>query len=143
MTNDEKRKCSVLIPYKIKGGEVLVYLQKRSDNAKRAPGKFGFFGGGIDGAETPEQALVREIKEELDYTPDNFLYLEEFEKVWNLERTVLNVFCQQVGENFESQIKVLEGDYGQWFRESEALSHEKVMDGDKRVLKDFFQKLKH
>lgn len=44
-----------------------IYLQHRSDYKKRWAGYWGTFGGGIDGKETVEQALEREIKEELGY----------------------------------------------------------------------------
>lgn len=33
------------------------------------PGHWGFFGGHLDPGETPEVAVVRELKEEIDYTP--------------------------------------------------------------------------
>lgn len=50
-----------------------ILLQHRSADAKRAPNLWAFFGGGIKDGETPEQAVVREAREELsinivDYT---------------------------------------------------------------------------
>jgi mutator protein MutT len=33
------------------------------------PGKWGFFGGHLEPGETPEEALVRELQEEISYTP--------------------------------------------------------------------------
>lgn len=61
--NENKRKISALAPYKIENNEVFIYLQKRAKNAKIAPGLFGFFGGGREGDETKEEALLREIEE--------------------------------------------------------------------------------
>lgn len=40
------------------------------------PGTWGFFGGKVDKEETPEQALVREIKEELNFD------LSEYRKIF-------------------------------------------------------------
>jgi len=58
--------------------EGCVLLQHRGPEAPCNPGRWGFFGGGIESGESPEQALVREAYEELRYTPrDPFLYLQE------------------------------------------------------------------
>jgi release factor glutamine methyltransferase len=46
-------------------------LQKRSPYAERSPGRWGFFGGGIEREETPLQAVIRECKEELQYHLEN------------------------------------------------------------------------
>lgn len=48
-----------------KKGEIL--LQHRTADAPTYPNHWGFFGGGIEVGETPEMALVRESKEELEY----------------------------------------------------------------------------
>jgi 8-oxo-dGTP diphosphatase len=40
-------------------------LQHRDEKARRFPLYWGFFGGGINNSETPEQAMIRETKEEL------------------------------------------------------------------------------
>ena len=44
-----------------------ILLQHRTKEAARLPDYWAFFGGGIEGAETPEQALTRELLEELEY----------------------------------------------------------------------------
>jgi len=43
-----------------------VLLQHRDGNAPTNPNKWGLWGGGIEKGESPEVALVRELKEELD-----------------------------------------------------------------------------
>ena len=57
-------------------GEVL--LQQRALDAKRAPGKWGFFGGGIEEGETERDAVLRECFEETNYKLSNpkFLHSE-------------------------------------------------------------------
>ena len=58
------RNVAVLVLYNNKK-EIL--LQHRSKDALRLPDHWAFFGVGIEGEETPEQALAREIIEELEY----------------------------------------------------------------------------
>ena len=68
-----KRRVAVIIFYDEKKR---ILLQDRRDISKRGE-EWGFFGGGIENNETPEEALVREIKEELDYQLDEYSYLKE------------------------------------------------------------------
>lgn len=51
-----------------------ILLQERDDYVR-----WGFFGGRIEPGETKEQALVREIKEELDHDLTTYEYLGQFE----------------------------------------------------------------
>ncbi|NQU82444.1 MAG: NUDIX domain-containing protein [Parcubacteria group bacterium] len=132
-----QRFCSLFIPYLKKDDKVLIFLQKRSKDAKRIPGFFGFWGGGFEGDENPEQALIREVKEELDYVPVDLHYFREY----NFSRSKKFVFCSQVDGSFEKQIKILEGDYGKFFNKSEALNEKKIIEEDKIILKDLFDKL--
>lgn len=44
-----------------------VLLQHRSDDAKRLPGYWAFFGGAIETSETPLEAVKREALEEIGY----------------------------------------------------------------------------
>jgi 8-oxo-dGTP pyrophosphatase MutT (NUDIX family) len=52
------------------------------------PGHWAFFGGHIEPDETPEQAVWREIKEEIGYTPP---WLKPF-KQWQTETVVRHVY---------------------------------------------------
>jgi 8-oxo-dGTP diphosphatase len=54
---------NVLLALRDEKGRVL--LQHRTDDAKWYPNHWGFFGGGIEPGETPEEAVMREAKEEL------------------------------------------------------------------------------
>jgi 8-oxo-dGTP diphosphatase len=53
-----------------------ILLQDRKGISKRGE-EWAFFGGGIENGETPEEALVREIEEELDYKLDEYSFLKE------------------------------------------------------------------
>lgn len=129
---ENKREVSLLIPYKIKKGEILVYLQKRTKDAKRLPDYFGFFGGGIEEDESPEQAFRREMQEELNIIPYGYTYFKKFE----FDRGVKNIFILKASDDFEKQITILEGEYGRWFSEQEIINEPKLIDEDKFVLKE-------
>jgi len=131
----EKRKVSVIAPYKIENETVLIFFQKRSNNAKRYPGLFGFFGGRAEDDETPRETLLREIKEELDYTPDNLYYFGKYE----MPITIVEVFTTKVGNDFEKKIKILEGDYGIWFSKEDFENNRNLITGDLKILEDLYQ----
>lgn len=63
-----KRDVAVILLY---DKEKRILLQHRSDDAKRLPGYWAFFGGGIKPGETPLEAVKREAKEELEYSLHN------------------------------------------------------------------------
>lgn len=133
----DKRNVSLLIPYNKKGKEVFVFLQKRSKDAKRLPDQFAFFGGGIENGESPQEALLREIKEEMDFVPEGYELLGFYE----FENSLKHVFMLKVGDNFEKNIRIMEGDYGKYFSEKDFLDEPKLGDEDKAVLKDFYKLL--
>lgn len=59
----KEKKVSIIALY---DKERNILLQDRKSISKSGE-DFGFFGGEIESGETPKEALVREIKEELDY----------------------------------------------------------------------------
>ena len=71
------RNVSIIILYDEKKR---MLLQHRDENAERLPGYWAFFGGGMNEGETPEQAVIRETKEELDYDLDKpqSVWVQEF-----------------------------------------------------------------
>ena len=92
-----------------KEGKVL--LQHRTDDAPRQPGFWSAFGGGIEAGETPEEALRRELEEELEY------------EVRNPQLLAVEAFTDALGTGYnyveaydETQIVVLhEGQGYGWF----------------------------
>lgn len=129
---ENKRKVSIIVPYFRKDGSILMYFQKRSKDAKRLPGYFGFFGGGREGEENPEQTLRRELKEELGCVFDDYIYFKEYE----FDDNIKSVFILQVDDGFDRKIKILEGDYGKWFKAEEALTESKLINHDKIVIRE-------
>ncbi len=136
---ENKRQNSILVPYKIQNGGVVVYLQKRSKDAKRLPDYFGFFGGGIEEGESPEKALLREIKEEmgLDLNLESVRLFNRYEFIKSIKYTYLF----EPSENWEDSVIIGEGEYGQWFTVEDALSKHNIILEDKVILNDLERKL--
>lgn len=129
-----KRKTSSLIPYKrIGANQFTVYLQKRSTNISRFPDFFGLFGGGAEPNETPEETLKRESKEELDFVPEHPIHFKTYE----FKETLEDVFIFEAENDFEKNITILEGEYGEWFG-NEIIENPKLVPDGKIILKDLF-----
>lgn len=62
-----------------------ILLGFRAVDRKTYPNVWDVFGGHVEDGETTEEALVRELREELDITPTEFTYLESLNK--NLAET--------------------------------------------------------
>ncbi len=72
----EKKRCRPVAGMAFyRDGKIL--LQDRRSISKRGE-EWGFFGGGIEEGETPEQALVREIDEELGLPVEEFTMIGEY-----------------------------------------------------------------
>lgn len=126
----EKREHASLIPFRHTVNGIELYLQKRSNDAKVNPGLFGMFGGGIESGESPEQALAREIHEELSYRPQNPKYVSRFET----EKAVFHVFVEEVGSDFESHVHINEGEFGRFLSRSDVLNSQEMSPGAVVVL---------
>lgn len=135
---ENKRSVSTLIPYFIKDGKVRVFLQRRSKDAEYRPDQFGLFGGGIEPGETREQALVREIKEELNIEAKNYEFIGQYES----DSVINNVFIMEVGENFENEVHVNEGQYGRYFTEEEIMNEPALSDFHRKRVRDLYDKIK-
>ncbi len=101
----EIRKIAVVIFY-TKDNKIL--LQNRR-NISRVGEEWGFFGGRIEKGETPEQAVVREIKEELDYALcDHHFIGQHTTKIDNDYTLEWFVFISPLEDKFD-KFTVLEG----------------------------------
>lgn len=135
--NSEKRHTSILIPYYFKDGELYVFLQRRSANAPRNPNSLGGFGGGLEGEENNEEALLREMQEELEYTPVNYSLLGTFETY----HSISNYYIEEVNENFEEIVTVHEGKGGEWHKAREVIARDDISPNTKKVIKTMMYKL--
>ena len=138
MENEKhKRITAHLIPYKIEEGKFFFFLQKRSNDDMRHPGWFTIFGGGVEEGENREQAMLREIKEELDFVPIKYFYLGKYED----NHSVSDCYATEVGDSFEGNIKIGEGDYGKFFSEEDIKNENKLSENNKKILNDLIIKI--
>lgn len=73
---DYKRRVALFV-LRDKQGRVL--LQHRDKDAPRLPESWGFFGGDIEGTESPKDAVLREAKEELMIEPKSLEFFRRYE----------------------------------------------------------------
>ncbi len=85
--NEAKEMKRVALLFIVIDNEALLF--KRSEDETTNPGKYGMLGGGIEKNETPEEAIVREIREEAGVELKSFKPLKKY--IYNNE-CELNVF---------------------------------------------------
>lgn len=136
---NEKRLISILMPIRFNEKEISVFLQKRSADMKVLPNHFGFWGGGCEDGETPEEGLIREVKEELGIYLDikDVTLFNHYEFL----NSIKNIYVFEPKEGWEELHVIGEGDFGQWFLVEDALKREDVIFEDKVVLNDLERKL--
>ena len=107
-----------------------ILLQLRTKDAPTSPGKWGFFGGGIEKDETPLEAVKRECYEELEYK------LKKPVLILEMKRTNRMVYI--FTEKYDSSKKLVlrGGESMRWFSIEEA---KKLDSAD--LVKDVIKKL--
>ncbi|MFA6514699.1 MAG: NUDIX domain-containing protein [Candidatus Paceibacterota bacterium] len=135
---EEKRHNSMLIPYYFKKNNLYVFLQRRNDDAPRNPNILGGFGGGLEGEENNEDALIREMNEELEYTPKNYSLLGTFET----DHSISNYYIEEVDENFENNVIVHEGKRGEWHEAIKVVERDDISPNTKRVINSIILKFR-
>lgn len=132
-----KRNVATFVPYRRRGDTWEFFLQKRTMDAPTNPGKIGLFGGGVEGNETPEECMYREVKEELSYRPVRVRFFETRLYPWGTR----HVFIEEASADFDQSITVREGEYGRFFTLSELQKVEERTDGVKSLIPDLATKL--
>ncbi len=94
-----------------------ILLQQR-DNKPNIwnPGAWGLFGGEVEGRETFKEAVIREVKEELNYNLENPNLLQKLE----LEKIQIHSFYKKIKNKDKKNLKLLEGKSWGWFTLEEA-----------------------
>ena len=90
------------------------YLLQLRDNKSTiaSPNTWGFFGGGVENYESHEDALIRELKEELDWTPKEIILIHTDTK---LKTKWFSVLCHV----HNRELTLLEGQDMKWFKSNE------------------------
>lgn len=68
-------RSAVMVPLRQRGGSVEIVLELRARHLRRSPGEVGFPGGRVEAGESPWQAGLRELEEELGVPGDQVEYL--------------------------------------------------------------------
>ena len=128
-----KKTCGIFI--EDKEGKVLIQLRDSIPTIP-FPNRWGTFGGQIEKGETPEKAIRREIKEELDYDLQEPFYFGEF----FFENYHIFMF-KKIDLNFSlKDFKLNEGQEAKFFSYNE-LKELKFAFNCKELLRFYFKKL--
>jgi len=129
-----ERKVSIIVFYDT---QKRILLQKRSPHAKA---EWAFFGGGIEPGETPEQALIRETKEELGHDLTEYTRIGTFRNPQTPELLIeLHAFISPLRDHFASFV-LGEGDGMRLFSFEEAQKL-KMYPGDDIILKELQKRI--
>jgi len=111
-----------------------ILLQHRPKGMDEHGDRWGFFGGAIEDGETPEEALVREVQEELGLSLTKF---EPF-RTYDFNGRIRHVFTTTL-EVRPEQLNQQEGDVMQFFSRDE-LQEISLSENDRQMLGDLFSR---
>jgi 8-oxo-dGTP diphosphatase len=99
-------------------GELLLYLRDNKPGIP-FPLHWDLIGGHAEEGESPEEALIREVKEELDYDLKDFRFFKKYEcQEGDAYPNVKYIFSGKINVPIE-EITLLEGDHAKYFTKDE------------------------
>jgi len=99
-------------------GELLLYLRDNKPGIP-FPLHWDLIGGHVEEGETPEEALVREVKEELDFDLKEFRFFRKYECLeGDAYPNVKYIYSGRINIQIE-EITLLEGDHARYFSREE------------------------
>lgn len=131
---------SICIFYNKSNNHIIV--QERGKHSKMGE-KYGLWGGGFKEGENAKQALLRELQEELEYTPKELQYLGEYTHLNTKESDykgltiVVHIFLSPITNDLR-KCKILEGVSQVEMHIDDAIQSTEFMEGNT----DIFKKIK-
>lgn len=99
-------------------GEILLYLRDNKPTIP-FPHHWDLFGGYIEEGETPEEALVREVKEELNYDLVEYRFFKRYECLeGDVHQNIKYVYIGKINKPIE-ELTLSEGEKLQFFSREE------------------------
>ena len=99
-------------------GELLLYLRDNKPGIP-FPLHWDLIGGHVEEGETPEEALVREVREELDYDLKEFRFFRKYECMeGDAYPNIKYIYSGKINIP-QANITLLEGDHAEYFRKDE------------------------
>ena len=118
-------------------GELLLYLRDNKPGIP-FPLHWDLIGGHVEEGETPEQALVREVKEELDIELKEFRFFRKYDCYdGDAYPNVKYIYTGRIDLPIE-KITLLEGDHPRYFRKDE-IPDVKFANILKRIVMDYLK----
>lgn len=116
-------------------GEILLYLRDNNPSIP-FPHHWDLFGGYIEEGETPREALVREVKEELDYDLEEFEFFRKYTcNEGDAHPNIKHVYTGTIDRSLE-ELTLQEGEKLQFFSR-EDIPHVKFANILKSIVLDY------
>ena len=111
---------------------------KRSSQDTSYPNHWGLAGGGVDKGETPNEGLVREIKEELGFTLTDYRLLNRYD----LNGLIANVYVCDSSDFDESMI-TLNNEHTEYryFTYNEVINSKDFIPSNTRFITDYLKSI--